>query len=129
MPYGDSWFSFDGGNLTAADAKTRPGAMGKEVSAGGLGSRADITLEIQLSDVVATWHKTLENKIGPGRVKVGVTLLDEERAPTGESYTYTGKLKEARLPRMGNPAGGGGGGGTSTIAMYTVIVSADEQAA
>lgn len=119
--YGDSWASVEGGNLEADDSKTRPGGMGKEVSVGGPASREDITVETQLSDIVIGWHKELENKIGTGRVKVGITFLAADRTPTGASQTMTGILKSVALPDMASDG--------NEVGMYQLVVSADEQAA
>jgi hypothetical protein len=121
IAYGESWASVEGGNLEADDSKTRPGGMGKEVSVGGPASREDITVQTQLSDVVLGWHKTLENKIGTGRVKVGVTFLGADRLPTGASQTMTGVLKSVALPDMAADG--------NEVGMYQLVVSADELAA
>src|SRR3954452_11975695 len=99
--YGDSWKQVSGGNLTADDAKTRPGGMGREVSAGGPASRDDLTVRIQMSDIVALWHPHFENLTGWGRVKVGLSWLGPNRVPLGTGITRVGTVKAPNLPDMG----------------------------
>lgn len=122
VPFGDSWFSVEGGNLEADDSKTRPGGMGSEVSLGGPASRDDVTVETQLTDISMGWHKTLEQKVIEGApVKVGYTFLNRFKQPVGESHTVVGTLKSARLPNMDT--------GSSDPSMYQIVISCDEQAA
>lgn len=121
VPYGASWKSIEGANLEADDAKTRPGGMGREVSIGGPASRDDATCSIQLTDVVIGWHKTLENRIGVARAKASYTFLGPERTPMGASHTVVGTLKSVTLPDMDSES--------SDAAMYTLVISCDEQAA
>jgi hypothetical protein len=116
--YGDSWKQVSGGNLTADDAKTRPGGMGREVSAGGPASRDDLTVEIQMSDIVATWIPELETKVGNGSMKVSIAWLGQDRAPTGSTHTRTGTVKELNLPDMG---------GGADVGMLSVVMSCNEQ--
>jgi hypothetical protein len=118
--YGDSWKQAAGGNLEADSQKTRPGGMGKEVSVGGPASRGDLTVEIQMSDIVATWHPEIESKIGNDDVHVSLAWLGPDRVPTGVVSRRTGTLKAANLPDMG---------GGNAVAMYQVVVDCDEQAA
>lgn len=120
VPYGGSWTEAEGGNLEADDAKTRPGGMGREVSAGGPASRDDLTVRIQMSDIVATWHPHFENVCGWGRVKVGVSWLGPNRVPYGTGITRVGVVKATNLPDMG---------GGSDVGLYELVVSCDEQAA
>jgi hypothetical protein len=120
VPYGGSWTEAEGGNLEADDAKTRPGGMGREVSAGGPASRDDLTVRIQMSDIVALWHPHFENLTGWGRVKVGLAWLGPNRVPLGTGITRVGTVKAPNLPDMG---------GGSDVGMYELVVSCDEQAA
>jgi hypothetical protein len=114
-----SWYSVEGGNLEADDAKVRPGGMGNEVSLGGPTSRDDITVSIPLTDVVIGWHKTLEQKvIQDAPVNVKYTFLNRLKQPYGPTSTYTGTLKSAFLPDMDT--------GSGDAAMYQIIVSCDE---
>lgn len=117
---GDSWFSVAGGSLVAPGSKTRPGGMGAEVSVGSQASRGDVTVEVQMSDVVLAWHKGFEARVGPGRIKVGYRFLGPEKTPYGITHTVVGTLKECALPDMG---------GDSTVAMYKIVVECDEKAA
>lgn len=119
VQYGDSWATVEGGNLEADDAKTRPGGMGREVSAGGPASRDDLTVTTQFSDIVAGWHGTLEARVGIGRVKVGINYMGTERSPIGRSQTIQGTLKSVATPDMGDG---------SDVGMYTLVVSCDESA-
>jgi hypothetical protein len=123
VPYGDAWATVEGGNLASNDSKTRPGAMGREVSLGGPASRDDVTCTIQLDDVVLGWHKTLESMVGWGRVKVSYRFLRPNPGATGFPTTHTivGTLKSAFLPNM--DAGG------NDQAFYSIVVSCDEVAA
>lgn len=120
VPYGDSWKEAEGGNLEADDAKARPGGMGREVSAGGPASRDDLTVRIHNSDIVALWHARLENRVGAGRVRVGLAWLGPDRVPTGSGITRQGTLKAVNLPDMGDG---------SDVGLYELVVSCDELAA
>lgn len=122
QPYFEAWFSVEGGNLAANNGKTRPGGMGKEVSLGGPASRDDVTVKIQLTDVVIAAHKTLEQKVSESApMKVAYTFLDRLRSPQGASHTVVGTIQSAFLPDMT--------GDSSDAAFYTIICGADEQAA
>jgi hypothetical protein len=98
VPYGDSWFSVEGGNLEADDAHTRAGGMGNDVSLGGPAARDDVTVAVQLSDVVIGWHKTLEQRvIESAPAKVSYTFLNRLKQPLGppaSSVTITGSCDE-----------------------------------
>jgi hypothetical protein len=120
QPYGDSWRMAEGGNLTADDAKTRPGGMGREVSAGGPASRDDLTVQTQFTDVVAGWHPRLENLVGIGSVEVAINWLNPDRSASGRGRTIKGTLKEATAPDHGDGA---------DVGMYRIVVSCNEQAA
>lgn len=120
-PLGDSWATAEGGGLEAEASKTRPGGMGREVSVGGPASRADLTVTTQFTDVVAGWHAWLENLVGNGRAKVGVTWLGPNRLPTGPSHTRVGTIMSVSQPDI--DASG------SEQGFYTLVVSCDEQAA
>lgn len=119
---GNSWYSFTGALLTAAGAKTRPGAMGKEVELGGFATRSDATLEIQNSEIMVGQHATLEAKIGKGRCRVSIQYLDNYgSAIPGASFAIKGMLKDAHLPEAHTEA--------AAVGMYVVIVGCDELAA
>lgn len=116
--YGDSWASAEGANLEADDSKTRPGGMGREVSAGGPASRDDLTVETQFTDAVAAFHRRLEGRVGNGRVNVSIAWMTPERTPTGTSLIVTGTLKRAATPDMNSEESG--------VGRYQVVVSCDE---
>jgi hypothetical protein len=120
VPFGDSWRTQEGGLLEADDAKTRPGGMGYEVSAGGPASRNDLTITTQHTETTAAFHPTLESKVGHGRARVRINWLHGDRTPTGFGRTAQGTIKSA------GPGDQGDGNG---VVMYTVVVSCDELAA
>jgi len=98
VPYGDSWATAEGGNLEADAVKTRPGGMGRQVSAGGPAERDDLTVSIQFSDVVANWIPTLESVVGGGEVTVGISWMLPNRLPSGRGKTIRGTLGAVRTP-------------------------------
>jgi hypothetical protein len=119
---GNSWFSLTGAQLTAAGAKTRPGAMGKEVELGGFATRSDAVLEIQNSDIMLGQHGTLEAKIGKGQCRVSIQYLDDYgNAIPGSTNTIKGKLKGAHLPEVHTE--------NAAVGMYTITVGCHELAA
>jgi hypothetical protein len=121
IPYpttGDSWRTAEGANLVADDAKTRPGGMGREVSAGGPASREDLTVTTQFTDVIATLHPVMESLVGTGDVKVGISWMRPDRRSSGQGQTIRGTLKQASAPDHGDG---------SDVAMYTIVVSCHEQ--
>lgn len=117
-PYGDSWAEAEGGNLTADDSKTRPGGMGREVSAGGPASRDDVTVRIQMSDIVATWVPGLEDAVGNGRGKVAFMWLRPDRALLGSTLTRVGTVKAVNVPNVSSSS--------STVGMLELVISCDE---
>lgn len=120
-PYGDSWATASGGGLTADVTKTRPGAMGGEVAVRGLPTRDDVTLTIQMSDVVAGWHPRLEAAVGEGECKVSIALLGRGRTATGITFTKRGILSGAWIPDWDADS--------ADIAYYTVTVALHQRAA
>lgn len=122
-PYFGPWATYDGGDLTANNNKTRTGGMGREKAIGGPSSRSDITCTIQFDDVVAGFHNELENLTGNGDVVISVQFLNPDRtAIPGAHFTRTGKLGGTNLPKP--DANGQGAQG-----FYTLICHADELAA
>jgi hypothetical protein len=121
VPVGAAWKTYEGGNLEADDAKTRPGGMGREVSLGGPASRDDVTCTIQFSDAFSVAHPTLESLVGNARMKVSYTPLDGLRRPVGSSHSAVGTLKSAFTPDSDSES--------SDAGLYTVIMSCDEEAA
>jgi hypothetical protein len=121
IPYGDAWANAEGGNLSADSNKTRPGAMGYEVAVGAPGSRSDLTVRTQFTEVSASWVPTLESKVSTtGRVRVGISWLNPDRTPTGLGRTLHGTLREVNPP---NPGSGTAAG------MLELVVDCDELAA
>jgi hypothetical protein len=120
QPYGDSWNEAEGGNLSADSQKARAGGMGHEESAGGPASRGDLTVRIEFTDIVATWHPAFEEAvINSASIKVGLAWLGKNRIPLGTSTTRRGTVKEANLPDMG---------GGASVALYELVVDCDELA-
>jgi hypothetical protein len=119
---GNSWATYAGAALTAAGSKTRPGGMGKQKAQGGPATRGDTTVTIQNSDTMIGLHPFLESRIGKGNCVVTVTYLDDEgNVIPGAQFRVTGKLKEAALPGQNYDS--------PNVAMYTVTVDSDEEAA
>jgi hypothetical protein len=119
---GNSWFSLTGAQLTAAGAKTRPGAMGKEVELGGFATRSDAVIEIQNSEIMVGQHPALEHAIGKGHCRISVQYLDDYgNAIGGASFTIKGMLKGAHLPESHTE--------NAAVGMYTATVGCDELAA
>ena len=116
---GDDWFSYTGGGLSAAGAKTRAGGMGTEVELGGPATRADATITTQNTEKMAGYHKTLEHLIGKGKAVITIQYLDEySNVLSGRGFTVRGKLKEATLPDAN--------ANTPDAGMYTVVVACHE---
>jgi hypothetical protein len=116
---GNSWATYSGGALTAADAKTRPGGMGKEIDIGGPASRSDATVTIQNSDKMVAQHPQLEDRVGKGKAICSIQYLDIEGvAIPGASFRVVGRLKEAALPDYNYDSG--------TQGMYQVVIGCDE---
>lgn len=124
VQYGGTWNRYSGGGLTAAEAKSRAGGMGAEVSLGGPASRGDITLMIRQDDVVLGWHPTLEAKIGRGDTVAKATvqyLNTDKTVMTGARFGRTGTIKEAFLADVTEE--------NAEQAMYTVVIGSDEKPA
>jgi hypothetical protein len=115
------WATMTGGTLEATDVKVRPGGLKKQVSVGGPAVRADVTMTIPMSDKVAAVHNELESYCGRARAQALVAWLNPDGSRmSGASFTRVGTLKAVELPEA-NVDG-------TTMGMYTVIISCDEQA-
>lgn len=121
-PFGGSWDAFQGGNLEGNNLVYRPGSMGDEVSFGGPASRGDLTVMIQLSDIVASWIPSFEDRVGPGVVAVAITFLDAEKLPV-RTLRRTGTLKAANVPDMD------GSNSSPGRAIFGIVVNCNEKAA
>ncbi len=114
-----SWATYSGGDLTAAEAKTRPGAMGKEVSIGGPASRGDITITIQWDEIILASFNDLESRVGSGDAKVSVNWLDRKGvAIPGALFAKTGTLKSVSDPNYDTNG--------NAVGMLTAVIGADE---
>lgn len=91
VPYGASWDSISGGATDANTVKIRVG--GKEIDIGGPATRGDLTVGIQLSDIVAAWIRTFDSRSGRGVLKVSASLLDADLNVIWGPYTRTGRVK------------------------------------
>lgn len=98
-PKGYSWSTYSGGELAADNAKTRPGGMGREVSAGGPGSRGDVTLTTQLTDLNWAWIDALDGVVGSIDAKcvIGVNYKPG-RAAVGAGFTRNGMVTSVNPP-------------------------------
>lgn len=91
VPYGASWDSISGGDSDSNTVKIR--VNGKEIDIGGPGTRADLTVGIQLSDQVAAWLRTFDSRRGRGKLKVSASLLDADLNVIWGPFTRTGTCK------------------------------------
>jgi hypothetical protein len=64
--YGDSWNRRRAATSTPTPRRPVPAAWARR-SVGGPASRGDLTVGINMSDIVATWHPELESKVGTAR--------------------------------------------------------------
>lgn len=122
VPYGSSWDTAAGGVLQGNNLKYKPGSMGDEISMGGPASRSDLTVSIQMSDIVATWIPAFENRSGLGSIKVALTFLDNEKLPIS-TITRTGTLKDVTVPDMD------GANNSPGRAVFGITVDCNERAA
>jgi hypothetical protein len=118
--FGDTWAEAEGGDLEADDAKTRPGAMGREVSVGGPVSRSDVTARIQLSDVTVGWLKFLEALAGNGDMQVRYAYMNRDRTVSNQTHTMKGTVKTVKRPDIKSDQ--------NDVGMIEVIMSCDELA-
>jgi hypothetical protein len=118
IPYGESWKECVGGNLEADVAKARPGGMGYEMSAGGPASRQDLTVRTNMTDIVAGWHPTFENRVGIGEIDVQLTWMNRDRTLTQIKSNRKGILQAANLPDAGTAG--------ADVGLYEIVVDMDE---
>lgn len=121
VQYGGTWATYSGGAVSATDAKTRSGGMGKEKSIGGPATRSDVTITIQEDETVLGWHPTLESLVGRGDIVALVSvqyLQPNTHVMQGAKFGRRGTLKEAMLADKTYADG--------NASFYTVTVSADE---
>lgn len=119
VPYGTAWNEAEGGNLEQDDAKARPGGMGMEQSAGGPASRSDLSVRINMDDIVAGWiptHEAACNNVT--EVVVGIAWLGPDRLPLGTRLTRRGTLKAVNPPDLG---------GGADVGLYELVVSCHQQ--
>lgn len=98
VPYGASWDSISGGGLTANKVMIRVG--GKEINIGGPASRDDVTVGIQMSDLVAPWRAAFDKRVGIGSVSVTWTLLSPDLVAIDGPHGYVGILGGCTPPDM-----------------------------
>lgn len=97
-PY-TGWDSVSGGDLSANTVKYRTLDAG-EIDLGGPGTRADITVGIQMSDTVAAvWVPAFEAANGDGKVSLNVKFLDGSGAVAAQRGR-SGVLKGVKTPDM-----------------------------
>lgn len=99
-PGGGSWDSVAGGERDANTVKIRIG--GREIDIGGPSSRGDLTVGIQMSDVVASWFRTFDSRSGKGAMNVSVSITDGDGRIVSGPFTYAGTLKTTTRPDLDN---------------------------
>jgi hypothetical protein len=119
-PILDNFATYEGGDLTANTAKTRPGNTRKQVSVGGPATRSDITITTQFTDTAANAVDALEALTGNGSCVVAIQWLDGSDSPIpGAGFTRTGTLKTVTPPNA-NIDG-------NAVGMLSIVIDADEQ--
>lgn len=119
VPY-QGWDSISGGAADSNTVKIR--VNGKEIDIGGPGTRGDVTVGIQMSDVVMGWSKTFDGRRGKGVATVGWQILDADlNVLAGKSYTGTLKgCTDPDFDKMNSSPG---------AAKFTITVSCNEDLA
>lgn len=118
VPYGGSWDSISGGEKDSNTVKIR--VNGGEIDIGGPGVRGDLTVTIQMSDVVAGWVRTFDNRSGKGVMKVSFSILNGDGAVIFGPWAYTGTLKTTTFPDMDKS------GSSPGAAKFTAVMSCNE---
>lgn len=91
--------TFSGGEPSADVSKHRPGGMGQERAYGGLPTFGDVTVGRVLErERDIELYRSLLPRYGRAVVTISKQPLDENGAPWGRPFTYTGKLSGATDP-------------------------------
>lgn len=122
VSYGASWDSISGGAMDSNTVKIR--VNGREIDIGGPATRGDLTVTIQMSDVVAAWIRTFDSKCGKGALKVSASLLDADLNVIWGPFTRTGRVKGTTgIPDMDKSNSSPG------TAKFQFVMSCNEEAA
>jgi hypothetical protein len=121
IPYGGSWDAVSGGEGDSNPVKIRVG--GKEIDIGGPGSRADVQASIHMSDIVAGWIRTFDERKGKGSLKIAWSITDADYNILRGPFTYTGTLKTCTRPDLDRSNSSPG------AAKFTITLSANEDMA
>lgn len=97
-PYGASWDGISGGAGDSNTVKIR--VNGEELDIGGPPTTEDLTLTIQMSDIVAGWMDTFWRRRGKGALSVGFSITDADYNPLVGPFTRTGTVKTCTPPDM-----------------------------
>lgn len=91
--------TFSGGEPSADVPKHRPGGLVGEKSYAALPTYGDVTIgrELDLQRDVEL-YRTLLARVGKAPVSVSKQPLDENGAPSGRPFTYTGRLSAMTEP-------------------------------
>lgn len=97
-----------GGEKSATDTKHRPGGSLDEVSFGGPGTRANITVNRVFNALSGdtALYKKLDAMIGRGQVTIVHQPLDADMIPFGDPITWTGTLIRVTPPGADSNASG-----------------------
>lgn len=117
-PYGASWDSLTGGEGDSNTVKIR--VNGKEIDIGGPGTTTDVTVGIQMSDIVAAYIPTFYARRGKGALKVSFSVTDANYNPLVGPYSYTGTLKSCTRPDFNRNNSSPG------AASFQIVLSANE---
>ena len=87
-----SWQTWNGGDKTTEDTKTRPGGQEPQVSLGGPPTRSDLTITrlhgTELQPYIIQWEQALNSTMW-----ASYTPLDANQNPSGPTITLHGILK------------------------------------
>jgi hypothetical protein len=88
-----------GGEIDSEETKYAPGGMAAEISLGGRRTIGNVTVG-RYCDRTRNWPiiKWLSDRVGSGRVAIGVTPLAFDATPGGQQMGYTGTLKQVTPP-------------------------------
>lgn len=115
-----SWDSITGGAHDSNTVKIRVG--GREIDIGGPGTRGDVTIGVQMSDVVFGWSKAFDKRVGKGALTISWSILDSDLNVI-DGKTYTGTLKTTTDPDLDKSNSSPG------AAKFTATLSANEDLA
>lgn len=95
----ESWDMMEGGDPVAEETVVFPGGMNPQVALGGLPKWSPVTVERTWSESLGADYKTLANAAGSAPCTVSYIMLNANKIPTGQVYTYTGVLASCERPK------------------------------